>query len=123
MALALLAGCAPAAGSGRIEPEFREPLRRRPLTTLDLIRMTEAGLEETSILDRLAVDGVAVRPTPRALDDLRAAGVSDRIVAAVETAEVYPRDVHAPPPNDDVQPWWFATPSWQDDFGRTLHVR
>lgn len=126
--LALVSGCAPAGGGGRIEPTRPdEPmpaaLRRSPLTTLDIIHMTQAGLDDDALLDRIAAEGVATRLTPRAEAELRAHGVSQRVIAAASTAEVVPRTADAPPLSDDPQPWWFTSPTWTDDYGRTLHVR
>lgn len=128
--LALLVGCAPAAGGGRIEPGLAEPppmpaaLRHTPLTTLDLIHMTEAGLDEDAILDRIAAEGVAARPTPTAVEELRAHGVSERVIAAYDAAPLVPRPLDPPVRDPDAtQPWWFVNPSWHEDYGRTLQVR
>lgn len=126
--LILLAGCAPATGSGRLEPRRDEvpmpaAIRQSPLTTLDIIHMAQAGLDDEALLDRIAAEGVATRLTPRAAAELRANGVSERVIAAVSTAEVVPRTADSPPISDDPQPWWFTSPSWTDDYGRTLQVR
>ena len=128
--LALAVACAPAAGSGRIPSErvaspTPSTLRPNPVTTLDVVRMTEAGLDEQAILDRIAADGVSARLTPEAARELRGQGVSPRIIGALHIAPVVPRHVEAPPPTADaVQPWWFADPGWSgDDYGRTLQVR
>ena len=130
LVLALLTGCSPATGGGRIEPDRDAPpmpvsLRRSPLTTLDIIRMTEAGLDEQAVLDRIAAEGVTARPTADTRAELRAHDVSERILAALDAAEVVPREYGAPPPGTDaVQPWWFVQPRWhEDDYGRTLQVR
>lgn len=98
-------------------------LRRSPLTTLDILHMMQAGLDDDALLDRIAAEGVAARLTAQAENELRENGASERVLAAIESAEVVPRGPDLPPTADDPQPWWFTTPSWTDDYGRTLQVR
>lgn len=61
----------------------------RPLSSADIIYMSQSGLGEEVIINQIRQNGVAALPSPNELVSLKNAGVSDRVIQAMQGA-VYP---------------------------------
>lgn len=69
-----------------------------PLTNEDVVRMVMSGLEEDRILERIRSSPAAFDVAPGILEELRVAGVPERVIdAMVEKARSRTRDAPLPP--------------------------
>ena len=66
------------------------PRSPAPLTNDDLQAMLKVGVEEKSLLEAIAANPASYTKTAEAIEALRKAGASDRVVAAVMTAPAVP---------------------------------
>jgi hypothetical protein len=82
----------------------------------DVVRWTRAGVPEDVILERLRVDGMAVRLTADERLALKLSGVSERVIAAMEAAplrrRVVAHDWWEPVRIDVGWVWWWGWPRW-----------
>lgn len=72
-----------------------------PVTREDVVRLTRASIPDDVILERLAADGLSRPILPRDIPELRIAGVSDRVIAAMGAARLVPSSQALEPSRSD----------------------
>jgi hypothetical protein len=119
-----------------IEQQLGQKINAAAVSPRDVITMTQAGVGEELIITHVQVHGVVAPPSAQQIIELKQAGVSDRVIQALQTAR--PPQVVAGPPGAPVaapviveehyfgprpyywHPWWGGyrrRPGWSVGVG------
>jgi len=83
-----------------IEQQLGRKVSASAVTMQDAISMTQAGVEDELIATHIRVHGVAAPPSAQQIIDLKQAGVSAKVIQAMQTAG--PPPAAGPPPGAPV---------------------
>src|SRR5688572_20750466 len=64
------------------------------LTSEAIVRMSKAGTSDAVLLQKIADEGMAARPTAEEVETLKKEGLSDAVVAAMVSTRVVPPERH-----------------------------
>jgi hypothetical protein len=103
-----------------IEQQMGRSISASAVTINDVMAMTRAGVNDDLIINHVRAHGVAVAPSAQQTIELHQAGVSDRVIKALQTS---PPPPVGPPPGPPViiEEHYYPRPYWPRGYWGGYH--